>query len=66
MSLKPSTLSRYVSEVDRLIKNVAFGAGGCVAWYNNERGVNWTLYPKDLVSFWWETLGINDDEWEFK
>ena len=21
----------------------------CVGWYRNEQGVNWTLWPKDLV-----------------
>ena len=29
------------------------------AWYRNDQGVNWTMWPLDLVSYWWYTLSCN-------
>ena len=29
------------------------------AWYRNEEGLNWTMWPLDLVSYWWYTLSCD-------
>jgi len=31
----------------------------CIAWYRNERGVNWVLWPLDLFTYWWMTRTCN-------
>lgn len=39
-----------------------FGDKSTVAsWYKNEAGVNWTLWPLDLVTYWWGTLACDTD-----
>ena len=32
-------------------------------WYRNEDGLNWTMWPLDLVSYWWCTLYCNLSEY---
>lgn len=67
MCLRRQVLSDYVSESDRLMGSVAFGGSSCPSgWYRNSRGVNWTLYPKDLVSFWWETRAADWQDYVFQ
>ncbi len=62
MRLRKKVLEDYVEESVRLIKKVAFGGASCPSgWYRNKHGVNWTLYHKDLISFWWETRSA---EWQ--
>ena len=28
------------------------------------RGVNWTLWPNDLVSYWWQTKSLDMDKYD--
>ena len=32
-------------------------------WYRNARGVNWTLWPLDLITYWWRTRSFQDKEY---
>ena len=54
MDCKPGSLKRFVDYCDKHMENKVFNAG-CMAWYKNKRGVNWTLWPRDLVTYWWFT-----------
>ena len=65
MQVTASALSSFVTYVDHHMKDKVFN-GGCGAWYTNARGVNWTLWPKDLVSFWWTTYSCNNDDYVFE
>ena len=59
-------LEDYVAESNELMKNLAFGQPTCpMAWYKNKRGVNWSLYPKDLVTMWWEMLSADWQDYVF-
>ena len=41
-----------------------FGEQSTVSsWYKNEAGVNWTLWPLDLVTYWWGTLACHMDQY---
>ncbi len=67
LRLKDKVMTEYVDVSEEEMKNVAFGGASCPgAWYRNSRGVNWTLYPKDLVSFWWETRTANWQDYIFQ
>ena len=46
------------------LKGKVFGEQSTVAsWYKNEAGVNWTLWPLDLVTYWWGTLACHMDQY---
>lgn len=60
MVVKPEVLRNYWDWTQEQMKGKVFADNSaCVGWYRNERGVNWTLWPKDLVSYWWYTLTCN-------
>lgn len=61
MSCKKASLDAFVEYVDRHMENKVFNAG-CVSWYKNKRGINWTLWPKDLVTYWWHTYSCQLDQ----
>jgi len=47
-----------------MMKLRVFGGGaGCTAWYLNKRGVNWTLWPGDLIHYWWQTRKFEIDDY---
>jgi len=37
----------------------------CTGWYRNSRGVNWTFWPTNLISFWWNTLAFDSENYVF-
>ena len=52
----------YWSQIPQPPVGKVFGDKGTVAsWYKNEAGVNWTLWPLDLVTYWWGTLACDMD-----
>ena len=63
MSLKPEVLKNYNEYVERNMKGKVFADNSeCSGWYRNAMGVNWTLWPLDLVTYWWKTKSckLND------
>lgn len=65
MDLKAHVLKDFVDYLDLHMKNKVF-AGSCVSWYKSKRGVNWTLWPKDLVTFWISTYACHENEYNFQ
>lgn len=62
MVLKPEILKNYIEYVKQHMTGKVFGDKSTVAsWYKNEAGVNWTLWPLDLVTYWWGTLACDMD-----
>jgi len=62
MVLKPEVLKNYIEYVKKHMAGKVFGDQSTVAsWYKNEAGVNWTLWPLDLVTYWWGTLACDMD-----
>lgn len=66
MTVKKSVHDGFVTWLDESIKNRVFGSGGCVAWYQNAKGVNWTLWPKDLITYWSRTYSCEMSDYELE
>eukprot|EP00095_Tigriopus_kingsejongensis_P003336 maker-scaffold512_size150869-snap-gene-0.25 protein:Tk03336 transcript:maker-scaffold512_size150869-snap-gene-0.25-mRNA-1 annotation:"4-hydroxyacetophenone monooxygenase" len=65
MDVKRSTLDEFVNWLDTNMKNMVFGSG-CLAWYRNSEGVNWTLWPSDLTSYWRRTYSCDTGDYIFE
>ncbi len=63
MELKYKSLNPYLEWCDAKMPQVVFGAPNCTSWYKNKKGINWTNWPADLVTFWWNTLSCNDNDY---
>ena len=62
--VKREVLEDYANFLKEGMEGKVFGrSGGCGGWYANSRGVNWTLWPGDLVSYWWRTRGFRRDQY---
>jgi len=67
MALKPEVLKNYEEFVQENMKGKVFADNTeCVGWYRNARGVNWTLWPLDLVTYWWYTRSFDVNEYFVK
>lgn len=64
MELKGFVFDDFLKYLNHSMKNKAFN-GSCSAWYKNARGVNWTLWPNDLFSYWYYTYSCSEDEYIF-
>ena len=54
--VKPEVFRNYLDFVQENMEGKVFADNAqCTGWYRNARGVNWTLWPLDLVSYWWYT-----------
>jgi len=45
-------------------RRVFGGLGSCLAWYKNDSGDNWTLWPSDLVRYWRMTRRCRWEEFD--
>ena len=64
IALKPEVLKNYEEFVQENMKGKVFADNSQVSgWYRNAQGVNWTLWPLDLVSYWWYTKSCNMKEY---
>jgi len=67
MSLKPEVLKNYAEFASRHMKGKVFADNSQVSgWYRNEEGENWTLWPLDLISYWWYTKQCSMDDFILK
>ena len=64
MNLKSHVYEDFIDYLKHSMRNRAFN-GNCFSWYKNSRGVNWTLWPNDLVSFWYHTYSCSVDDYDF-
>lgn len=64
--LKESSMDSYQEWSANKMKNKVFeGDKFCTGWYRNSRGVNWTFWPTNLISFWWHTLDFDCENYMF-
>ncbi len=63
MDVRQEPFDQYHDDLFSVMKNRVFGAGGCQAWYLNSKGVNWTLWPRDLTTYWWVTRQCNLEDY---
>jgi len=67
MAVKPEVLKNYDEFVQENMKGKVFADNTeCTGWYRNAKGVNWTLWPLDLVTYWWYTRSCNMSEYFVK
>lgn len=67
MELKSNVIPMYVEMVKEHMKNKNFGgSGGCTSWYRNADQVNWTLWPRSVITYWWYTLVCDQKYWKFE
>jgi len=60
MVVKKKKLETYFNWTQEKHKKVVFGDNNeVVGWYRNEEGVNYTLYPGSILSYWWITRKCN-------
>lgn len=63
--LKKGRLEGFMNMIQKETEGKSF-AGGCVSWYRNEEGVNWTLWPSSVVSYWWCTLVCQKEDYKWE
>ena len=64
--LKESSMDSYQEWSRNKRKNKVFDdAKFCTSWYRNARGINWTFWPTHLISFWWNTLSFDSENYTF-
>jgi len=65
MTVKSEVNEKYQDWSRRTMKERVFGGRGtCNAWYKNNRGNNWTLWPSDLVTYWLWTRSCSWEEFD--
>jgi len=65
--VKKEVQEAYWDWTQRQMKGKVFADNSmCTGWYRNDRGINWTLWPEDLVTFWWWTKSVNLDEYNLQ
>ncbi|HEU0287019.1 MAG TPA: NAD(P)/FAD-dependent oxidoreductase [Nocardioidaceae bacterium] len=47
------------------LHNGIWTTGGCTSWYLDSKGVNRTIWPGFTFSYWWETLRVDTDAYEW-
>jgi len=64
MVVKEAVVKNYWDWVQDTMKGKVFADNsGCTGWYRNDRGINWTLWPSDLFTYWWRTKSCNMDDY---
>jgi len=66
MECKQEPFDKFYDDLFKMMKLRVFGDGGCTAWYNNSKGINWTLWPGDLSHYWWITSESNLSDYYLK
>jgi len=65
MVVRKEVVSNYWDWSQKCMKGKVFADNtDCVGWYRNSKGVNWTLWPNDLVSYWWQTKSLDMDKYD--
>ena len=60
MAVKEEVFRKYLAYIQENMKGKVFGkSSACGSWYANAQGINWTLWPLDLVTYWWKTRKVN-------
>jgi len=63
MVVKKEVVMNYWDWMQENLKGKVFSSQQVASWYKNDRGVNWTLWPLDLVSYWWYTKTVKMEDY---
>ena len=65
VSVKVEVNDKFKAWKNATMKTRVFGGrGSCLAWYKNDNGDNWTLWPSDLIRYWKMTRSCCWEEFE--
>lgn len=53
--VKENVEKQYMKSIRTRLKDTVWGNYECGSWYVNHEGINTTLYPGSLISYWKET-----------
>ncbi len=63
MVVKDEVYQHAVANVKWYMRNKTYDHGSCISNFMNEEGVGWVLYPRDLVTYWWEMLSCKASDY---
>ncbi len=66
MELQPEALAEYISECDRRSTGSVWTEGGCKAYYTDEQGRNYAIYPGFASGYRWRTRRFDAAPYEVK
>jgi len=67
IAVKEEVYDDYVTWTQEQMKGKVFADNSaCTGWYRNARGINWTLWPLDLVTYWWRTRTCDFKDYKIK
>jgi len=67
MVVRREALDQFEAWVKENFKGKVFADNsGCFAWYRDDLGRNWVLWPLDVVSFWWKTLSCDISQFKLQ
>jgi hypothetical protein len=64
IELKPQALEDYVTECDRRSTGSVWTEGGCKAYYTDEHGRNFAIYPGFAAGYRWRTRRFDPAPYE--
>ena len=66
IELKKEVYDASVAGVKWYMRNKSYASNSCTSAFMNDVGVNWTLWPRDLVSFWYNTYSCRTSEYSME
>jgi len=64
VEVKDEANTAYQESIRKQTKDRVFSSG-CDSWYQNSEGFTYILWPSHCVSYWWRTLFINRNHFNF-
>ena len=55
IEVKSKPTQKFRQEMDELSSTLNIQASSCQGWYKNKDGINFILWPSNLVHYWWIT-----------
>lgn len=63
LEIKEEVQNNYNQKLQKKMKKTVWQTGGCISWYQDDRGNNPTLWPGYTVTFRKKTAKFKEDEW---
>jgi len=64
MDVKRHVQKNFNDELQERLKGTVWNSG-CQSWYQQADGRNTTLWPKSTWRYWWETLNVKANDYNF-
>jgi cation diffusion facilitator CzcD-associated flavoprotein CzcO len=59
LEVKKDAEDTYMKKIYAALENSVWQKGGCASWYQNEQGINYTLWPNSCTNYRKETSKVN-------